>query len=457
MICGDVIATKMAGPGVRFWELARVLANEHAVTLCVPNESDLEPQGFEVKCIHPGRDRLEQLAQQADVVIVQGGFLFELFPELHGIDRPVVIDLSAPYTLESLELHAGELGTWVNTFGEYSRVLNEQLRRGDFFLCLSERQRDFWIGMLAANGRVNPYTYAADKSLRSLIDVSPFGVPATPPPTVGMTPVLRGRIEGIGPSDTVLLWNGGIWDWLDPLTVIRALAEVVQEYPHLRLVFLGIRHPNPVVPLMDMAIKAQELSERLSLRDRVVFFEDWVPYEKRGAYLMEADWAVSAHLPLLETRYAFRTRVLDCIWARLPLIVTRGDAAGDLVDEEGLGWTVEPCSVVGWAEKLRAAIRLDDARGSFRAALDRTADKLSWDRVAEPLLAYCRQPALAADRAARHEAWRAEGASQARVVREQQAEILRLRQTVEALRSGRVMRLLLKAESMRKALVDGRR
>ncbi|HYZ08436.1 MAG TPA: hypothetical protein VE709_07600, partial [Pseudonocardiaceae bacterium] len=41
-------------------------------------------------------------------------------------------------------------------------VLSNQLRRGDFFLCASERQRHFWLGHLAAIGRLSPTLYDAD-------------------------------------------------------------------------------------------------------------------------------------------------------------------------------------------------------------------------------------------------------------------------------------------------------
>src|SRR3712207_7324304 len=34
-------------------------------------------------------------------------------------------------------------------------VLNEQILRGDFFMCASEKQRDFWLGQMAALGRIN--------------------------------------------------------------------------------------------------------------------------------------------------------------------------------------------------------------------------------------------------------------------------------------------------------------
>ena len=49
------------------------------------------------------------------------------------------------------------------------------LASGDAFVCASERQRDLWLGALLALGRIDPDAYAADPSLRSLIDVVPFG------------------------------------------------------------------------------------------------------------------------------------------------------------------------------------------------------------------------------------------------------------------------------------------
>ena len=61
-------------------------------------------------------------------------------------------------------------------------VLNAQAVLGDTFLCASGRQRDMWLGHLAACGRINPVTYDADPTLRSLLRVVPFGVADEPPP-----------------------------------------------------------------------------------------------------------------------------------------------------------------------------------------------------------------------------------------------------------------------------------
>src|SRR5262249_18579067 len=100
-------------------------------------------------------------------------------------------------------------------------TLRVALETGDAFLCASERQRDLWVGALAAAGRIDPGRYRGDPTLSGLIAVVPFGIDPAPP--TGNGPVLKGVVPGIQPSDRVALWGGGIWDWLDPLTVIRAV------------------------------------------------------------------------------------------------------------------------------------------------------------------------------------------------------------------------------------------
>lgn len=87
--------------------------------------------------------------------------------------------------------------------------------------------------------------------------------------------------------------------------------------PGVRLFFLGVKHPNPDVPQMRVAVAARDLSDSLGLTGTHVFFnEDWVPYEERADFLMESDIRVSTHLPHVETAFSFRTRILDYLWGR---------------------------------------------------------------------------------------------------------------------------------------------
>ena len=112
-----------------------------------------------------------------------------------------------------------------------SAILHRQCQAGDFFLCASERQRDWWLGLLEAHGRINPWTFGDDPSLRRLIDVVPFGLPETPPQHT--RPVIKGIVPGIGQRDSVILWGGGLWPWLDPLTAIQAIADLFTGQPRV--------------------------------------------------------------------------------------------------------------------------------------------------------------------------------------------------------------------------------
>jgi glycosyltransferase involved in cell wall biosynthesis len=195
--------------------------------------------------------------------------------------------------------------------------------------------------------------------------------------------VLKGVVPGIERDDKVVLWGGGIWNWFDPLTVIHAVHRL--ERPDVKLYFLGTRHPNAAVPEMRMATQAADLARDLGLLERRVFFNsDWVPYADRGAYLLEADVGVSAHFDEVESRFAYRTRLLDYVWAGLPIVTTDGDSLAGLVRERRLGRTVAPRDVAAWAEALAAAV--DPAERTARASrFEAVRAELAWPRVVDEL------------------------------------------------------------------------
>src|SRR5690606_10564514 len=340
----DTLAERMAGPAIRAWEIASALAAEHSVRLVTFGACDRPGEGFTTAHTTVGEFRAE--VEGADVVVVQG-FVVATFPWLQSAEQVLVVDLYDPFHLESLEVErykpAAERHAALATA---LRELNAQTRRGDLFLCASEKQRDLWLGQLAAAGRINPDTYDADPSLRSLITVVPFGTSPTPPARTA--PAIKGVVPGIGPDDKVVLWGGGVYNWFDPVTVVRAVDAVRQRVPEVRLYFLGMKHPNPDVPEMAMATRTRDLADSLGLTGTHVFFnEDWVPYGRRADYLLDADVGVSAHFDHIETAFSFRTRILDYLWADLPIVCTEGDTFGELVAAEGLGAAVAPEDVDG--------------------------------------------------------------------------------------------------------------
>lgn len=391
----DAVSERMAGPAIRAWNMAEVLAAEHDVRLICLNPHCIPPPAeFEVRHVPP-RSMGPEL-QWAQVVILQGHVL-EHVPALKTSNHIVIADIYDPMHLEQLEQGRDlDDAQRAHVVDGTTAVLSTQLLRGDFFLCASERQRHFWLGHLAAIGRLSPTVYDADPTTRSLLAVAPFGLAGKPPQRTG--PGLRERL-GFTAREKVLLWAGGVYSWFDPLTLLRAVDLLRAEHDELRLVFLGMRHPNPDVPEMGMAGQTRRLAGALGLTGHQVFFnEAWVPYADRQNWLLDADAGVSTHLEHVETTFAFRTRVLDYLWAGLPIVTTDGDAFAELVRTERLGVVVPARDPAALAAALQQVLYDETFATECRERMGAVAQRFTWDTTLAPLVEFCRNPRPAADR-----------------------------------------------------------
>jgi glycosyltransferase involved in cell wall biosynthesis len=364
------LGAELAGPAIRAAELARAI-------------------GGEVVFSHPHAPRdLGERAAAAGVVVAHPPWPLSA-RALRRSGARLIYDLYDPEPLEALQFLAGRRAGVRKTVTAMSldRLVNA-LHDGHAFLCASERQRDLWTGSLLAQRLIAPAVHDADPTLGGLLAVVPFGVPDAPP-LPGAGP--RERF-GLDPDDEIVLWNGGLWDWLDAESVLHAVARLSPERPRLRLVFMGA---SDAAQARDAERRARALARDLGLLGRVVRFNDeWVPYADRGAWLLQADCAVAAHHDHLETRFAHRTRLLDCLWAGLPVVCTRGDELAERIEREDLGITVEAEDPGALAVALARV--LDRGRAAYADRLAAAAGELRWSRVAEPLarLAAAREGSL---------------------------------------------------------------
>ncbi len=175
----------------------------------------------------------------------------EWYPEILASDVPIAVDLYDPMNLEALESqNADQLVPYT------TQLLRDQVARGDFFFCASERQRDYWIGMLAGRGprheRGLPRRPRSAPAHRRRALRHPGRAAACAP-----APGVRGVVAGIGDDDPLLIWNGGLWGWFEPELFIRAIDIARAEVPNVRAYFMGVRDP-----------RAKELSPRGAQRDR---------------------------------------------------------------------------------------------------------------------------------------------------------------------------------------------
>ncbi|AJA47778.1 putative glycosyltransferase [Clostridium pasteurianum DSM 525 = ATCC 6013] len=396
LISNEPIGKKMAGPGIRYLEFAKGLCKDNDVALAIPNKSNFDKkfEGIELVEYELGKaDALIKAAWESDIIILQG-LILELIQELKSIckQKILVVDIYDPFVIEILETYKNKnINNRVLAHNQNLRIQNEQLQLGDYFICANDKQMDMWIGMLTALNKVNPYEYDMSPKLERLIDLVPFGISNEEP--IHTKDSMKEKIPNLKKEDKILLWGGGIWNWFDPITLIKSVYEISKKRTDIKLFFMGVKHPNPAVPEMEVCGEAIKLSEKLGIKDKYVFFNmDWVDYLERQNFLLESFAGVSCHLDNLETRFSFRTRILDYLWARLPIIATEGDYFADLIQQEQLGIVVKYKNV----ESLTNAIlKLADDKEFFNQCkknINVVREKYKWSVVMKPLVDFCNAP-----------------------------------------------------------------
>jgi hypothetical protein len=172
----------------------------------------------------------------------------------------------------------------------------------------------------------------------------------------------------------------------------------VRQDSRIKLFFPGTKHPNPSVHRMAMVEQTILLSDSMGLTGKAVFFNDWVPYERRADYLLDADVGISLHFNHLETAFSFRTRMLDYFWCGLPIVASSGDTLAETVRQRELGVVVPPCDEQAVAEAILALAGEPDPRARYAGRFAAVSQEMTWPRCAAPLLAFCDSPRQAPDR-----------------------------------------------------------
>lgn len=446
LISHDVLGGKMAGPGIRNFHLSRVLAHHVTLKLAILPQDAASRAELQAKL--PGVaiaeytrgdwDSLRDAARWAEVIIMSPDTAHEL-PQIAELPAVLVVDGYDPLLVEWLAmLPDGDASQHAAAWAYRMETLLPQYLSADFYICASERQRYWWLGKLEVAGRLNAYTYTRDPSLRGLIDVVPYGLPETPPKRT--RPVVKGVWPGIGPDDKLLLWGGGLWSWLDPLTAVQAVAELHASRPDVKLIFPGTIHPN--VHSRNIAVRTDEVYawvEEHGLLDTAVFFGDWIPYGDWPDVLLESDLALSLHHDTVETQLAYRSRLLEYIWAGLPVIATTGDATSELINQYHLGKVVSYGDVPAVSQAILDILQSADM--TYQASLAAAREDLTWEVAARPLVDFCLNPRRAADRPP-HLSMPSGVSYYQRALERYEVKLARLEQLVAAYERGKFMRFM---------------
>jgi glycosyltransferase involved in cell wall biosynthesis len=368
---------------------------EARITLALPRGSAVPPEaatiGYDVEFY--STFSVPALLMRHDIIIATD---FPLMAVFAFPFRKFVLDYYTIYFIEWVDL-AKDMGwssrkqrAWI---GHMRRRIGAQLLYSDFMLTANDRQKDYYVGAMLALGLIDPLVYDFDPGMHNLIEPAPHAIRPEPLPEAGQ-PAVRNVFAGITNTDKLLIWNGGIVQWYDPATLLRALALICEHRTDVKLVFVGGAYPGMgTVGFGGRFHEAVQTAKELGLYNKHVFFEmAWVPYERMKDYMLEADLAVCTYFTNLETHFSFRTRFVDVFWAELPLICTEGDVLADMVRERELGITVpdrDPQALATAIERL-----LDDGALHARAKqnIRENNKQMTWTNSFEHLLRYLRNP-----------------------------------------------------------------
>jgi glycosyltransferase involved in cell wall biosynthesis len=352
VLTDDLVGPAMAGSAFRAWELARVLlgAGHEVVLSAAAGSAHPEGHGPPVVDRPPWR--------WADAVLAPP---WCLPPRAFLGDHVLVVDGVTPLLAE-LEAFptTREIARRRRTAGARLPLV---ISRADGILVAGEEQTAWWSDRLGNRAGV------------PLIEV-PFGIPETDPSSD------VDAVDGVPVGWPVVLWWGGVWPWLDLETLLAARARLGTA--RVSVVVPTAERPGSGVALTTRDLEAAAARHGLQ-KPAVVALERWIPYAERHRILNRSAVLAVLHHPGPETELSFRTRVLDGLWAAVPLLLSEGGAAARTANAEGWGAVVPP----GDAKLAAAALDLllgDRSQDRCRALLATARDRWRWSVVAQPLV-----------------------------------------------------------------------
>lgn len=376
---------KVEGGGLRCWGLAKgMLANDSTLEITVAYHESYKQdiftdnfEGINIKTWDFGS--ITELVADYDTVVVSY-CMSELSVKTADAMRPdqqLILDCYVPIYVEASARDTDNLDREYYAFhGEVGRLAHV-LKRGDVFLVANEPQRKFYRGVLAAVGRINPATYGQE-----LIQVVPYGIyreepKATEKPITKLMPA--------GSKEKKILWFGGIYPWFDLRGLVDAIGLLNDNVP-AKLIIVGAKNPFNNHP--DFTRPYDQLIEHIqttSSQDRVIV-QDWVEFDKRADWYLDSDAVVVINKEGEENELSWRTRLVDFLWADLPLLTNGGDPLGELLIEKQAAQRLSGLTPKEIAKDLQSMLEDDKHLQMLKQNLSNLRAGYYWDEITSDLV-----------------------------------------------------------------------
>ena len=376
--------TKVEGGGLRCWGLAKgILANEADIEVTVAyNKVHIkEPHTKEFEGVHIktwDKDSVQELVNGYDSVIVSYcmGDLSVGVAEAISPQQQLILDCYVPIYIEMSARKSNDIEGEYEAFNIEIERWEQVLLRGDVFLCANEAQKKFYEGVLAAVGKINPVTYGDD-----MIEIVPYGIYREKPTAKSkpVTKLLRDK------SALKVLWFGGIYPWFDLNNLIEAIGKVAKDMP-CELTIVGAKNPFNSHP--DFLRKYDEIVEFINngSYEHIIHMVDWVDFKDRADWYLDSDIVLVVNEEGPENKLAWRTRLVDFVWADLPILTNGGDPLGEMLLNVNAAAQLEGLSTDQIARSIRSLANDKSKVSTLRENVQIVRNGLFWDVATKPVV-----------------------------------------------------------------------
>ena len=356
------------GGGLRCWNLAKGMQEampNFDITLMYPNwyDADEQPAEYDGLKLARWKDRQDMLQKLPDyeVIVVSycyGDYSLDIANSM-GPTQVLVLDCYVPIHVEMCARRSPERLEEAAAYeGERVRW-DEVLCKGSFFLCANTNQIHYYRGILHQIGRLNPINYDDDPLI-----LAPYGI-SRDLPVPAATPIQE---LGIQPGVKKLLWFGGVYPWFNVKVLFDAVSRLNLTTPCV-LIIVGVRNPFNSHPLfVGLAAEIEAMAQSADYAG-LVHLVDWVQYHDRANWYLDSDLTVMISQEGVENNYAWRTRLVDYIWANSPVATSGQDLLSQKMIELGIAAKLD----IGTSEQM--ALSLANALDALPAMHEKLSEK----------------------------------------------------------------------------------
>lgn len=398
---------KLHAPGLRTWQMAELLAHKrHHVTIGLIEFGDFENRGGGP----PKISRREELGDNISMVRLQyhPQHTVTSLQTLHAGTRFSCVISTTDIMNNLAALMEVRLPLWLDYNGDpfaekqllalvhhNDESLKDQwkmylpaLLAGDRFSVASTPQKYAMIGQLGFAGRLTQHTCGTE-----LISVMPNCSRAMQKEARKRNLGLKGHM--IPATAFVVLWTGGYNTWCDPETLYRGLELAMRQDPSIFFVSTGGAITGHDVETFAMF---ERLVENSQYRDRF-HFVGWRATDEVASIYQQADCAVCTDRYSVEGEMGTRTRIIDWIQFKVPVLTTDLCELTHQLRENDLVETYE----LGSPESLRDAIfsvknNPETAQERAQRAQRFFNETYIEEEVFAPMLEWAANPQFAPDR-----------------------------------------------------------